>query len=294
MEQRASPRFPFRMKAYALDTGREVTFESEDISAGGVYLHGNPRVPVGSSVWMRFEIATTRDGKEWVYPVDAEIEVVRVTRANGDDVRGFAGRWISVASAGSIEPLCEFLRRVLSMTAGFIQVVEPRNEFEKPFYVYAFLNSPAREGTADARAASGPDQTPDVLENPASFLDSKPKEGQSIRTGIYVVLPMTYRLDDAEYEGRAVKVREHGMRIATSGPLPEVYQRIAVRIPMKRRDHLAFLELIATVTTIRRGGSEGEGQFDVEFGLANDPDALATFRKILDRLNQTLSESRGL
>ncbi len=63
---------------------------------------------------------------------------------------------------------------------------------------------------------------------------------------------------------------------------------------MRHKDRPTSLELTSTVTTVRRGAGEGEGQFEVEFGLANDPDRLNAYRKILERLSQTLAESRGV
>lgn len=292
MDKRAAPRFPFRMRAYALDSGREITFESEDISAGGVYLLGDPRVSVGEMLWLRLELVIDREGKEWVYPVDAEVEVVRVTKGSEGEALGFAGRWRSVSSHGDIEPIREFLRRILSISSGFVQVIKPRSELDRPSYVFTFAQPERMEESPVGPLPTGGTAT--VLDDPAAFLDGKRVEGQSIRTGIYVILPMTYRIDNDEYEGRAVKLREHGMRIATNGPLPEVYRRVAVRIPMRHKDRPTSLELVATVTTIRRGADEGEGQFEVEFGLANDPNNLNTYRRILERLGKTLADSQGL
>lgn len=293
MDKRAAPRFPFKMRAYALDSGRRVTFESEDISAGGIYLLGDPQVAEGDGLWLRLELVVSREGKEWVYPVDAEVQVVRVTRGSGGEAVGFAGRWRTVSSHGDIEPIREFLRRILSISSGFVQRVGPRTELDQASYVFTF---PAPEPIEESapRAVTGPDEAAGILEDPAAFLDGRRVSGQSVRTGIYVILPMTYRMDDDEYEGRAVKLKEHGMRIATNGPLPEVYRRVVVRIPMRRKDKTTSLDLISTVTTIRRGAGEGEGQFEVEFGLANDPENLSTYRKILERLSQTLADTQGL
>lgn len=293
MDKRAAPRFPFKMRAYALDGGRQVTFESEDISAGGVYLLGDPRVAEGDPLWLRLELVIAREGKEWVYPVDAEVEVVRVTRGSDGEALGFAGRWRTVSSHGDIEPIREFLRRVLSISSGFVQRVGPRTELDKPLYVFTFPTPEPLEESAP-KAVAKPDEAAGILEDPAAYLDGSRVSGQSVRTGIYVILPMTYRMDDDEYEGRAVKLREHGMRIATNGPLPEVYRRVAVRIPMRHKDRPTSLELVSTVTTLRRGAGEGEGQFEVEFGLANDPDKLNTYRKMLERLSKTLADSQGL
>lgn len=293
MDKRAAPRFPFKMRAYALEGGRQITFESEDLSAGGIYLLGDPRVSEHEPLWLRLELVIVREGKEWVYPVDAEVEVVRVTRGPGGEAVGFAGRWRTVSSHGDIEPIREFLRRVLSISSGFVQRVGPRTELDKASYVFTFPRpEPLEESAPTALPRS--DEAASILEDPAAFLDGSRVSGQSVRTGIYVILPMTYRMDEAEYEGRAVKLREHGMRIATSGPLPEVYRRVAVRIPMRHKDRQTSLELVSTVTTIRRGAGEGEGQFEVEFGLANDPDKLNTYRRILERLSKTLADSQGL
>lgn len=292
MDKRAAPRFPFRMRAYALESGREVTFESEDISAGGVYLLGDPRASVGDPLWLRLELVVARDGKEWVYPLDAEIEVVRITKGPGGDSLGFAGRWRSVASHGSIEPIRKFLRRILSISSGFVQMLEPRNTWDQPTYVFVF---PRTETQGESAPGAPPShQSATILDDPGAFLDTKRTEGQSIRTGIYVVLPMTYRVDDEEYEGRAIKLLEHGMRIATNGALPEVYRRVTIRIPTRLRDRPSVLELVATVIRTRPGVQEGEGQFEVEFALTNDPGNLGTYRRILERLEKTLASSQGL
>lgn len=278
MEKRAFPRFPYKMKAFALDTGREVLFQSEDISAGGVYLTGSLDVAVGETLWLRFEVSTTRDGREWVYPVDAEIEVVRVTKGAGGVVQGFAGRWRSIVSHADIEPLLEFLRRVLSLTAGFIQAFEPRNDLDKPSFVFAFPGPEARvQETGKAGAESGAQKGPEAR-----------------RTGIYVILPITYRVGDEEYEGRAIKMREHGVRIATNGPLPEAYRKVLIRIPVRQKDRVAYVELWSTVTSVRRAMGEGEGQFEVEFALTNEPESLAAYRRIVDQLTRALSDSQGL
>ncbi len=294
MEKRTAPRFPFKMRAYALDSGPAVTFETADISASGVYLMGDPRVALGESLWLRLELIVTREGKEWVFPVDAEVEVVRVTKGPDGNATGFAGRWRSVASHGDMEPIREFLRRVLAISSGFVQTVEPRNELDRPSYVFTFPPPEMIEDSAPRAVGPRPTESPGILEDPAAFLDERRAEGQSIRTGIYVVLPMTYRVDDEEYEGRAVKLREHGMRVATNGILPEVYRRVMVRIPVRQKDKATMLELVSTVTTVRRAVGEGEGQFEVEFGLTNDPEQLAMYRKVLERLSQTLVSSRGL
>lgn len=295
MEKRAHPRIPYKFRAYDIDTGREITFESEDISAGGLYLHGDPRVPVGGRLWIRMELVVTRDGKEWIFPVDAEVEVVRLTRGPSGEVIGFGARWRSVVSHKDMEPLREFLKNILGMSCGFVQTLPPRNELDSPSYVFVFSNepSPPKAETVEGPKTSQEGAPVSILDNPGAFLDRSKGSPQSLRTGIYVILPMTYRIDGDEYEARAVKLREHGMRIATTGPLPEIYRRVTVRIPVTQRNKKAFIEIVCTVTAVKGGSNEGEGQFEVEFGLSNNPESLAMYRKILDRLNQTLSQSRG-
>jgi hypothetical protein len=100
------------------------------------------------------------------------------------------------------------------------------------------------------------------------------------------MMPLTFVTDEGEFEGRAVKLLPHGMRIATAESLPEAYRRVTVRIPVKHRDKASVVSLGGTVTTVRRGS--GDSQFEVELSLGNDPDAIAGYRRILEAIAESL------
>lgn len=292
------------MKAHPLGQDGDGVYETTDISAGGTYLMGEPGVPEGDVLWLRLELVSFREGKEWVYPLDAEVEVVRITRGSEDSDSGFACRWLSVVSHGDIRPIQEFLRRVLSVSSGFVQAFKPRDQGSSQSFAFTFptLGS-AREGpAADQPEADAPpadesvDGEPDgpaINEDPAAFLDGQDQSPNPQRIGIYVVLPMNYTSEKGNFDGKAVKLHNHGLRVSTQGELPDAYQRVEISIPVRRRDKQEVLTLQSTVTTLRPGRGDGDGQFEVEFSLGNDPDALAMYRKILDKLVQSLARESG-
>jgi len=312
------------MRAYSLGEGEGKSFETVDISAGGTYLSGDPEVAKNTVIWLRLELVSFRDGKEWVYPLDAEVDVVRVTRDPEQGPVGFACRWVSIVSHGDIRPIQEFLHRVLNISSGFVEVLSPRDEGSSQSYAFAFPDSGlAKEGPApdakdgedteeaeedeaaeedatdpDGSISKGDGEEPEegatIIENPAAFLDGSEQAPHPKRTGIYVVLPITYSFDNGNFEGRAIKLHPHGMRISTNGDLPNAYQRIEVSIMIRRHDKQDKLKLTSTVTTVRQSAGEGDGQFEVEFSLGNDPDALEMYRRILDKLVHSLAESSGV
>lgn len=301
MEKRIDPRFPFTMKAHPLASEGDGVYETTDISAGGTYLMGEPGVPEGSVLWLRLELVSFRDGKEWVYPLDAEVEVVRITPGSDSSSGGFACRWLSVVSHGDIRPIQEFLRRVLSVSSGFVQAFKPKDQGSSQSFAFTFPDlGAAKEGPApelpldhddpprEDRDPPAPDG-PAINEDPAAFLDGQDQSPNPQRIGIYVVLPMNYTSEKGNFEGKAVKLHNHGLRVSTQGELPDAYQRVEVSIPVRRREKQEILSLQSTVTTLRPGRGEGDGQFEVEFSLGNDPDALAMYRKILDKLVQSLA-----
>ena len=299
MEKRVDPRFPFTMKVHLLEGEGDGFYETADISAGGTYLNGDPGVPEGTLVWLRLELVSFRDGKEWVYPLDAEVDVVRISQDANAVPSGFACRWISVVSHGDIRPIQEFLRRVLSVSTGFVQAFRPTDQGSSQSFSFVFPNpAMAQEAPSidPADAEDSPEDEdspaiPTIDEDPAAFLDGQSQSSHSTRTGIYVVLPMSYQTDDGTFDGKAVKLHSHGMRVSTQAELPAAYQRVDVTIQVRHRDRREVLLLNSTVTTVRPAIGGGDGQFEVEFSLGNEPEALSMYRKILDKLVKSLSDT---
>lgn len=287
-ERRQDPRFPFTMRVYLLEGTPGQTFETSDLSGGGAYLIGDPGCEVGTILWLRLELAAVIKGRDTLYPLDAEVQVMRLTRTPDGKVGGFGVRWLSVQCHGDIAPLRHFLKAILSIGSGFVQALRPQEEGGTPSFLFVFPGpAAAREGPAIP--AEPIDVTPTDGQPGAS--EEVPGGGPRLPTGIYVLLPVTYTMDADPIEGRAVKLLPHAMRISTSGELPDPYRRVTVGIAVKNREKPAVLELAGTVTTVRRG--TGDGQFEVEFSLGNDPEAVATYRRILDQLSRTLRRPAG-
>jgi hypothetical protein len=279
MEKRKCPRRTCSIKAFFYDPPSNDIIESRDVSAAGVYFSGDPHASEGSTVHLRMEISVKGNGDEKTFPVDGAVEVVRITKGSSGEVVGFGGRWIRVFCKGEISPVIDFLRSVLGVTGGFVQTIAPETASEPPYYVFQFPTS--------ERGVESPVKP--FAETEAIKEES---EARASRTGIYVVLPLRYRVGKDEFEGRAVKLRSNGLRIATNGLTPDVYSKIAIIIPTRHRQRLIDLELSATVTTVRAVSPAAEAQFEVEFSLANDAEKLMMYRRILDRLNESLSAQK--
>ncbi|MBM4397720.1 MAG: PilZ domain-containing protein [Deltaproteobacteria bacterium] len=282
-ERRLDPRFPFAMKAFLLDVpGR--TLETGDLSAGGAYIVGDLGAETGAILWLHLELATSQRGRDSMYPLDAEVQVMRLTRDLDGTVTGCGVRWLSVACSGDMAPLRHFLKAILSVSSGFVQAMRPREEGATPTFVFVFPR------TGETREGPEPVDPVDVTPpDPDADLITEPTSPKASRTGIYVMLPITYDAGAGEpIEGRAIKLLPHTMRVSTSGELPDPYRRVTVRIAVKSREKPSVLALHGTVTTVRRG--TGDGQFEVEFSLGNEPDAIATYRRILDQLSRTLQK----
>jgi len=279
MERRRHPRRSCSIKASFYDPATNAIVESSDVSASGVYFKGDPQVSEGSIVYLRMEITEKAEGNEKTFPVDGAVEVVRITRTPTGEVEGFGGRWVRVSCRGDVKPIIHFLRMVLGVTAGFVQTIEPEGASDPPYYVFQF---PTFESNTGASAKSSEPMTASQEEPGERFL----------RTGVYVVLPLRYRIGQEEFEGRAIKLRSNGLRIATSGSAPPVYSKVTVIIPSRHRNKLFDLELLATVTTVRALSPGTEAQFEVEFSLANDSEKLAMYRRILERVNESLAAQK--
>ena len=265
-ENRLSPRFPFQMNVYLPSLpGR--TLRTADLSAGGAYIVGDIGANLFDVIYLRLELARNEGGRERLYPLDAEVKVVRLSRDEDGRVAGCGVQWISVACDGNIAPLRHFLKAILCLESGFVQALRP--EEGTPSFVFVF---PQREpGGAGGPQASG--------------------QGPSVRprTGVYVLLALTYQFGDLQAtEGRAVKLMPHAMRISTSAELPEPYRRVTVHIPIKDNEKTGVLDLVGTVTSVRRG--TGDGQFEVEFSLGNDPEVVASYRRMVENISQSVEK----
>ena len=72
---------------------------------------------------------------------------------------------------------------------------------------------------------------------------------------------------------------------------PEAYRRVTIKIPIKKdKDKSSILALAGTVKAVRKGA--GDNPVEVELSLGNDPEALASYRRILDQLSQSLQSAR--
>ena len=279
-ERRIDPRFVFTMKAYPHgdETGR--VFETGDVSAGGAYFVGDPGVEAGSTMWLHLELDTKIQGRKNLYPLDAEVVLVRMTRSPDGVIQGFGARWLSVLCAGDLAPLQQFLKAVLSVSAGFVEAHRAQDNGDDVTYEFIF----PRDGSAREEVARPATRPPNVARPDAAISDGG-------RTGIYVMIPVSVVTEDGEFEARAVKLLDHGMRLAAMDTPPEAYRRVTIKIPIKKdKDKSSILALAGTVKAVRKGA--GDNQFEVELSLGNDPEALASYRRILDQLSQSLQSAR--
>lgn len=277
-ERRKDPRIPYRIKAFMGEIGEGRLFETTDVSAGGVYFTNDPGVGVGSTVLMRLEYSTTKGSKEYVFPLLAEVEVVRLSRID-NTVLGFGARWISIASRGEVTPLFEFLRETLTIRKGFVQAMKPEGADVPSIYVFDFprLNT-STQGQGK------------VLDTEITPVPKDEEPYKRAGTGLYVVLPIIFVTDAGEFEGTALKLMDRGIRVSTRANLPEPYKKITIRIPAKVKDRSSLMNLFATVTAVRKPASEtGEGQFEAEFILSNDPKIMEEYRLYLDHLQEKAS-----
>ncbi|HOE81392.1 MAG TPA: PilZ domain-containing protein [Myxococcota bacterium] len=264
MESRRNQRVPLKIKALPLEGGSTEPLETIEISAGGALFFGNPGVPAGSIIWIQLE-PTNNTG----LPLNIQLRVVRLVQSPDGTVTGFGAQWIRIFSQDSIEPLQLFLKRTLSITSGFIQTVPAGGEFQGPLYLYVF---PAGYESAPSSGAAEPVAQP----------QPKPSGTQAI----FAEVPLTWSADGQEFEGRAVKMSTHAMRVATSANPPGTYKRISITLPTGGRGRNAWLTLEGTVATQRAPSQEGDsGVFDVTFTLGNTPDALNQYRILLERLS---------
>jgi hypothetical protein len=296
MDKRLDPRFPFTMKAYPLGAPSGKGFETTDLSAGGAYFRGDPDEPVGTMLWVRLELVVVQGVRESIFPLDAEIEVVRLGEGEDGTIQGFGARWLSVSCGGDMTPLQEFLKRVLSISAGFVQALRPLGaERGDPSYVFVFPRAgsvcegpaaPPPDAADPLSADEGAPETPGAEPAPADDAQLQ----KMTRTGLYVMLPLTFEADGVRQDGRAVKLLPHSLRIASEGPMPGSYRRVTLRIPCHRKDRAETLTLVGLVTSQRKG--TGEQQFEVELSLGNPPDAVVAYKGLLDQIAKTLSRQK--
>lgn len=284
MDKRKDSRFPFRMKAFALTGAPGRPFETQEVSAGGALFAGEPGVPTGATMWIRLELGTQQRGRDSLFPLNAEVRVVRVLQGPDQTTTGFGTQWIRVTCRDDIAPLREFLRRTLSISSGFVQTVPTGPGGEGPTYLYVFPGGnepPPAPEAAEPVPLSGQYAAPDVDAQRAS--DGRPSV-------VYAVVPLTWSLDDSDFEGRTVKMSQHAMRVSTAAELPGTYRRVTLTLPTGGRGKNAWLTLTGTVTTQRPPAQEGdEGLFEVTLTLGNDPDSLGQYRAVLDRLAATMT-----
>jgi hypothetical protein len=275
MERRIDPRFPLVIHAKTPDSPSRV-FTSTDVSTGGVYFLGDPGIRTGESMWLDLDLVNAVRRTEGPPPLCAEVLVARISAGPDGVPVGFGARWLTAISREDVAPLRDLLRGILSISTGFVQALKPQDFGGVPAYVFVFPKAGvAREGSPRGagreRAAAETEGT---------------MEPKRTRTGIYGMLSLTYLLDDGEYEGQAVKLLPHGMRIQTQTRLPDAYRSLTILIPVKTEKADA-LSLKGTVIAVKRAVADGPAQFEVELGIGNDPSALAAYRAILDKLSQT-------
>lgn len=285
MDKRKDPRFPFRMKAFPLSGRPGSDLETQEVSAGGALFAGDPGVPVGESLWVRLELGTQQRGRDSLFPLFAEVRIVRLLENPDQGVTGFGARWLRVFSRGDVTPLREFLRRTLSIASGFVQTIPPAAPGEPTRFLFAFPNAsdqpPASDDDAPIPAQDGATTPPDASVRPAAA-DARPQV-------IYATVPLTWTVDDRDFEGRTVKMSQHAMRVSTDAELPPTYRRVTLTLPTGGRGRHAVLTLTGTVTTRRPPVQEGdEGLFEVSLTLGNDPESLHQYRTLLDRLGTTM------
>lgn len=293
MDKRLDPRFPFTMKAYPLGGPAGTGFETTDLSAGGAFFRGDPNEPSGTMLWVRLELVVTQGARESIFPLDAEIEIVRLMQAEDGTVQGFGARWLSVSCGGDLTPLQEFLKRVLSISAGFVQALRPQGtDRGDPAYVFVF---PRADSVCEGPAAPVPETeserpaagNQEMARSDASATTEDAGLPRMTRTGLYVILPLTFEADGVRQEGRAIKLLPHSLRIASEGPMPGSYRRVTLRIPVAGKDRAETLTLVGLVTSQRKGTADQ--QFEVELSLGNPPDAVVAYKGLLDQMAKTSS-----
>lgn len=87
--RRAHKRIPIQVRVRIQYTGREFTADSRNLSAGGVFLDTDRRIPVGTRVKLRFTVPIIAK-----YPIRAEGEVVWV---GGEVPPGLAVRFTKIS-----------------------------------------------------------------------------------------------------------------------------------------------------------------------------------------------------
>ncbi len=87
-DRRSHQRIPVQVRVRIQYTGQEFSAESRNLSAGGVFLETDQRVPVGTRVQLRFTVPIIAK-----YPIRAEGEVVWV---GGDVPPGLAVRFTNI------------------------------------------------------------------------------------------------------------------------------------------------------------------------------------------------------
>ena len=295
IEKRRHKRKQLRLKAYALDTRDHRVFESRDVSAGGVYFVGNPGLERGSDLWVRVELGVTEEDTEKVYPVDTKVKIVRLTRDDKGRVIGFGAAWEMAMSTGEVMPLKAFLVNILGIGTGYIQVLGPTEHQGRPYFLHTFV--PAVEAQRERASAEGAKDTERPAEDGKEpMAAARPSSKGRLRTGIYAVVPIIYEAKGGEYEGTATKVRPHGLRVVTNGPLPEPYQRTTVKFvtPKASNETGDPLSLVGSVVTVREGGEGTERSFEIEFSLGNPPHRLAEYRRLIEILAEQAAQTRGL
>ena len=286
MDKRQDSRFPFRMKAFALTGAPGRPFETQEVSAGGALFSGDPGVPTGATMWIRLELGTQQRGRDSLFPLNAEVRIVRVLQSADGTTTGFGIQWIRVTCRDDIAPLREFLRRTLSISSGFVQTVPAGPQGGGPLFLYVFpggTEPPPAPEVAEPVPVSGTYAGLDADAARGAGADGRPNV-------VYAAVPLTWGLDDNEFEGRTVKMSQHAMRVSTAADLPGTYRRVTLTLPTGGRGRNAWLTLTGTVTTQRPPAQEGdEGLFEVTLTLGNDPDSLAQYRTVLEKLAATMT-----
>jgi len=294
-ERRLGRRILKMMRAFPLEGAGEMVLESDNVSARGAYFIGDPGFPVGATPWLRLEVGSEQRGRESLFPLCVQVRVARLSRSGDGSVAGFGGEWLVAWSAGDPVPLQEFLRQTLALEGGFIEKVPPSEPGRALSFVHVFPAAGAWVSPAAAsRIASAP-SSPEIRIDEPLDLDFKTPLPIADRNAIsiYTSMPLSWVVEEGEFEGRAVKMHAMGLRIASPSQPPAAYRKVQIRIPVRQKDRSAFVSLAATVVTSRPSRDPGqEHQFEVQWTLGNDPDSLRLYRKILDRL-ATLTPASG-
>jgi uncharacterized protein (TIGR02266 family) len=89
VERRAHPRIPISVRVRVQYTGQEFTADSVNLSAGGVFLDTDHRLPVGTRIHMVFTVPIIAK-----YPIRAEGEIVRL---GSEGQIGLAIRFVDIS-----------------------------------------------------------------------------------------------------------------------------------------------------------------------------------------------------